>query len=371
VPADRPADIDLVSAVGPLDPAGASLSSPGRVVSRSGGPFTGHAPVLLAESITALRIVPGGRYLDGTFGGGGHTRAILDFASGGRVLALDADPAAIARADALATEPAYRDRLVPVHANFANLAGVARAAGLVPLDGVLLDLGMSSFQLDAAERGFAFRLDGPLDMRFDPTRGPSAADLVNDLDEAALADLLYRYGDENRSRRIARAIVAGRDRAAIRTTTELAAMVEAAVGGRRGASTHPATRSFQALRIAVNDELAALADALAGAVDVLGPGGRLAVIAFHSLEDRIVKRFIAERSATCLCSPELPVCTCDARPTLRRVGGSIRAGVAERDVNPRSRSATLRVAERLGEEASGTGRADRPMIGSANGRGFR
>lgn len=307
----------------------------------------GHAPVLLGPSLGGLRVVAGGRYLDGTFGGGGHTRAILDAAApDGTVLALDADPAAVARAEALAGSLAYRGRLTPAHANFAALADVAADHGATPLDGVLLDLGMSSFQLDAADRGFAFRFEGPLDMRFDPTRGESAATLVNELDAEALATILFRYGDESRSRRIARAIVAARDRRPITTTAALAATIEAAVGGRRGAPTHPATRSFQALRIAVNDELVALHAGLQGAVMTLRPGGRLAVISFHSLEDRIVKRFITERSATCTCPPEMPVCTCDARPALRKVGGSVRADEVERLANPRSRSATLRVAER-------------------------
>ncbi|CAA9556942.1 MAG: 16S rRNA (cytosine(1402)-N(4))-methyltransferase [uncultured Thermomicrobiales bacterium] len=332
----------------------------------------GHAPVLLGESVAGLGVVSGGRYLDGTFGGGGHTRAILD-ASGpdGTVIALDADPAAVERAERLATEPAYRGRLIPVHANFASLAEVAANHGQTPLDGVLLDLGMSSFQLDSADRGFAFRFDGPLDMRFDPTRGEPAATLVNELDAEALATVLYRYGDESRSRRIARMIVAARDRGPIASTGELASIIEAAVGGRRGAPTHPATRSFQALRIAVNDELAALHSALDGAVAALGPRGRLAVISFHSMEDRIVKRFIADRSATCVCPPEMPVCTCDARPALRKVGGGVRAAEAERLANPRSRSATLRVAERTDHPAPVGDGASARLDGRASGAGGR
>ncbi|MBA2752829.1 MAG: 16S rRNA (cytosine(1402)-N(4))-methyltransferase RsmH [Chloroflexia bacterium] len=334
--------------------------------------MSGHAPVLLGPSLEGLRVMAGGRYLDGTFGGGGHTRAILDAAApDGTVLALDADPAAVARAETLAGEPAYRGRLTAVHANFSALADVAAAHGATPLDGVLLDLGMSSFQLDTAERGFAFRLEGPLDMRFDSSRGTPAATLVNDLDTDELATILFRYGDESRSRRIARAIVAARDRAPITTTGALAAVIDAAVGGRRGAPTHPATRSFQALRIAVNDELAVLHAALDGAVAALGPGGRLAVIAFHSLEDRIVKRFIAERSATCLCPPEMPVCTCDAQPALRKVGGSIRAGEAERLANPRSRSATLRVAARTENPAPALDHRYGPDGDAGAGEGWR
>jgi 16S rRNA (cytosine1402-N4)-methyltransferase len=241
--------------------------------------------------------------------------------------------------------------LRPIQANFADLADIARRAGVAPLDGILLDLGLSSFQLDHAERGFAFRLEGPLDMRFDPTRGQPAADLVNTLDAAALADLLWRYGEEPRSRRIAGAIVRERTRAPITTTSRLAEIVTHAVGGRRGQDTHPATRTFQALRIATNDELTALERALPGAVDVLAPGGRLVVIAFHSLEDRIVKRFIERESVACICPPETPLCVCHHQPRLRRLTRrAIRATPDEIATNPRSRSAVLRAAERLGEQ---------------------
>ena len=317
--------------------------------SRSQEAPAGHRPVLLGETIALLAPRPGGRYLDGTFGGGGHTRTILEAsAPDGAVLALDADPAAIARAWAMAGETSVGDRLRPVQANFADLADVARREGFVPLDGVLLDLGLSSFQLDAAERGFAFRFAGPLDMRFDPEQGRPAADLVNTLPVDALADVIWRYGEEPHSRRIARAIVRERDRAPITTTTRLAEIVAGAVGGRRGRDTHPATRTFQALRIATNDELTALERALAGAVEILPDGGRLVVIAFHSLEDRIVKRFIERESATCLCPPETPVCVCGHQPRLTRLTRrAVRATPAEVAVNPRSRSAVLRAAARL------------------------
>ncbi|HEU0116597.1 MAG TPA: 16S rRNA (cytosine(1402)-N(4))-methyltransferase RsmH, partial [Thermomicrobiales bacterium] len=284
-----------------------------------------HQPVLRDEAAAALAARPGGRYLDGTFGGGGHARAILAAsAPDGRLLALDADPAAIARARALAGEPGVGDRLTAVQGNFADLAEIAHDADFLPLDGILLDLGLSSYQLDAPERGFAFRFDAPLDMRFDPERGQPAADLVNALPEDALADLLWRYGEERRSRAIARAIVAERTRAPIETTGRLASVIERAAGGRRGGM-HPATRSFQALRIATNDELGALKRGLDGAVASLAPGGRLVVISFHSLEDRIVKRFIDHERATCLCPPEAPVCVCGHVPRLTRVGrGAIR-----------------------------------------------
>ncbi|MCA9879472.1 MAG: 16S rRNA (cytosine(1402)-N(4))-methyltransferase RsmH [Thermomicrobiales bacterium] len=255
-------------------------------------------PVLRDEAIAALRPRPGGRYIDGTFGGGGHTRALLAaIAPDGVVLALDADPAAIARAEAMRADLAIGTRLMPVQGNFADMYQVALAQGIAPVDGVLLDLGLSSFQLDAPDRGFAFRLDGPLDMRFDPTRGVPASELVNTLPEVELADLIWRFGEEPGSRRIARAVVRERTSAPVQTTAQLAGIVERALGGRRGRDTHPATRTFQALRMATNDELRVLEAALLGAVDVLAAGGRLAVIAFHSLEDRLVKRFIDRESA--------------------------------------------------------------------------
>jgi 16S rRNA (cytosine1402-N4)-methyltransferase len=312
----------------------------------------GHRPVLLAEAVAALQPRPGGRYLDGTFGGGGHTRALLESsAPDGIVLALDADPAAIDRALALRQNPGITERLIPVRANFADLADIARERGVAPLDGILLDLGLSSFQLDQPERGFAFRHEGPLDMRFDPDQGIPASNLVNTLPERELADLIWRYGEEPGSRRIARAIARERELAPIETTTRLAGIVAGALGGRRGREIHPATRTFQALRIATNKELTALEAALSGALDVLAPGGRLAVIAFHSLEDRIVKRFIERESAGCVCPPEVPVCVCNHRPRLQKVTRrAVRPHTTEMDANPRARSAVLRVAERLAED---------------------
>ncbi len=308
--------------------------------------------MLLAEAITGLQPRPGGRYLDGTFGGGGHTRALLESsAPDGIVLALDVDPAAIDRATALRHDPAIAERLIPVRANFADLAVVARERGVAPLDGILLDLGLSSFQLDQPERGFAFRHEGPLDMRFDPNRGAPAGELVNSLPERELADLIWRYGEEPRSRHIARVIARERVRAPIVTTTRLAEIVAGALGGRRGRDIHPATRTFQALRIATNEELTALEAALAGALDVLAPGGRLVVIAFHSLEDRILKRFVERESAGCVCPPELPVCVCGHRPRVQRITRrAVRPDAAEMEANPRARSAVLRVAERLPDD---------------------
>jgi 16S rRNA (cytosine1402-N4)-methyltransferase len=304
-----------------------------------------HQPVLWDEAIDALQPKPGGRYADGTFGGGGHTQLLLArSAPDGRVIAFDLDPSAISRGEALV----LGDQLVLVHGSFATMYEAAGAARLLPLDGVLLDLGFSSYQIDEPERGFSLRLDGPLDMRFDTTGGPTAADLVNELDERSLADLIWRYGEERHSRRIAAAILRARSQHRIKTTGELAAIVQRAAAGPRG-RIHPATRTFQALRIAVNNELETLANSLDVAVASLAPGGRLAVISFHSLEDRIVKQFLSRESATCVCPPEQPVCTCQTVPRLKPVGKPVKPSDEEIERNPRSRSAIMRVAERMPE----------------------
>lgn len=306
-----------------------------------------HVTVLLQEAVDALQPCRGGTYIDGTFGGGGHSSLILQQVDGDATLyAIDADPDAIARARMLAETPLGHG-VVPIHANFRDLASVARERGIDAVHGVLLDLGLSSFQLDQAERGFAFRFEGPLDMRFDPTRGPSAADLVNTVEPEELARILWHYGEESRSRQIARAIVSRRTTRRIETTTDLAAIVKAAVGGRHGKAIHPATKTFQALRIAVNEELTALETVLGAAIDLLRPGGRLVVISFHSLEDRIVKQTFARESQECICPPDQPVCTCDHRARLRRVGKPVKPTDAEIARNPRSRSAIMRVAERV------------------------
>ena len=307
-----------------------------------------HEPVMLGEVVDWMRPHSGGRYLDATFGGGGHTAAILrSSAPDGLLLAIDADPLAIERGCLLAAGPEFSGRLTIVHGNFVELESIVRERQFGPLDGILMDLGLSSFQIDDPERGFAFRLDGPLDMRFDPTRGTPAGDLVNTLDVESLANIFWRFGDEKRSRRIAAAILHVRANAPIETTGQLARIVERAVGGRKGSDTHPATRTFQALRIAVNDELSVLERTLAGAVEMLKPGGRLAIISFHSLEDRIVKQFIQREVTTCICPPEQPVCTCSHQPRLRALTRAVKPGPEEIKRNPRSRSAVLRVAERL------------------------
>ncbi|MDQ3654714.1 MAG: 16S rRNA (cytosine(1402)-N(4))-methyltransferase RsmH [Chloroflexota bacterium] len=311
-------------------------------------PHGNHITVLREPAVEALQPTSGGIYIDGTFGGGGHTRLLLEQEPPiGLVLAIDADLDAGPRARRLADLPQNRGRLRLYHRNFRDLVSVVENAAVPRVDGVLLDLGLSSFQLDQGERGFSFRRDAPLDMRFDQTGGVTAAELVNTADASELARILWLYGEEKQSRRIAAAIVREREKVPIRTTGELASLVERTVGGRRRSPIHPATRTFQALRIEVNAELDALSDVLRAATTVLAPGGRLVVIAFHSLEDRIVKRFIEAESRTCVCPPDQPICTCDTIPRLRRIGKPIRPSEDEMRFNPRSRSAIMRVAERL------------------------
>jgi 16S rRNA (cytosine1402-N4)-methyltransferase len=301
-----------------------------------------HVPVLHEEVLAWLQPRPDGRYIDATLGGGGHARGILAAsAPNGRLLGLDADPEAIAFARDILRP--FGERVVLKAANARHLGAIAPPLGFSHVDGVLLDLGLSSRQLADAERGFSFSQDGPLDMRLDCSQGQKAADLVNHLPETELADLLWRYGEERNSRRIARAIVAARP---LTTTGQLADLVAQTVGRRE--KIHPATRTFQALRIAVNDELGALDQALPQARDLLRPGGRLAVIAFHSLEDRLVKRFYQRESRDCLCPPEVLVCVCEHQATLRVLTSKpVRPTADEIARNPRSRSARLRVTERL------------------------
>ena len=310
----------------------------------------GHLPVLADEVIEMLAPAPGSLHIDATLGGGGHTERILEAANpDGRLLGLDADPAAIARVQAR-LGPVYGDRLILRQANFRELADVAPAAGFGAVDGALFDLGLSSFQLADRERGFGFRTGGPLDMRFDTSRGVPASELLASLDTAELTALFRRYGEEPKAPRIARAIVDARRVAPIATAEELAALVERVLppNPRQPRRTHPATRVFQALRIAVNEELDALQAGLASALDLLRPGGRLVVLSYHSLEDRIVKRFFQAERRGCICPPELPVCVCGRNPRLRLVTSpSLTPTDAEIAINPRARSARLRAAERL------------------------
>ncbi|MEO7118580.1 MAG: 16S rRNA (cytosine(1402)-N(4))-methyltransferase RsmH [Candidatus Limnocylindrales bacterium] len=309
----------------------------------------GHLPVMVEEVMAALSPVPGSFEIDTTLGGGGHAFRILGAATpGGRLLGLDADAAAVARStERLA---AYGDSAVVRQSNFEHLGEVATEAGFGAVDGVLFDLGLSSYQLADEERAFSFRAEGLLDMRFDPTRGVPARQLLATLGEGELTDLLRRFGEEPHARRIARAIVDERHRVPIETGQQLARVVaSASPAARPGRSRiHPATRTFQALRIAVNRELDTLPVALAAAVDLLRPDGRLAVISYHSLEDRIVKRFVAAERKGCICPPRLPVCVCGRSPRLAPIGPQPqRPSHEEVATNPRSRSARLRVAKKL------------------------
>jgi 16S rRNA (cytosine1402-N4)-methyltransferase len=308
-----------------------------------------HVPVMADEVIEMLAPVAGSRHVDATLGGGGHAQRILDACDpDGRLLGLDADGAAIARVRSR-LGARYGDRLRLRQANFRELAAVAPAEGFDPIDGCLFDLGLSSFQLADDERGFGFRTGGPLDMRFDAGRGTSAAELVNSLDAKELTALFRQYGEEPFAGRIARAIVDARRTARLESAEELAALVarvapSRAPGRRR---VHPATRVFQALRIAVNEELDALQAGLASAVDLLRPGGRLVILSYHSLEDRIVKRFLQAERRGCTCPPEAPVCVCGRKPRLRLLSAKgLVPTAAEVTANPRARSARLRALEK-------------------------
>ncbi|MBK9302726.1 MAG: 16S rRNA (cytosine(1402)-N(4))-methyltransferase RsmH [bacterium] len=301
-----------------------------------------HIPVLRDASVQLLAAGPGRRIIDGTFGQGGHARALL--ATGAEVLGLDLDPDAGVVGRALAAAEA---RFHFQHRSFRDLAGALAAAGWAQADGLLLDLGVSSLQIDEPSKGFTYRADAPLDLRFDPGAGPSAADLLARLDEAALATLLWTYGEERRSRRIAAAMVAARREGPLATTGAVREVVASAVG--RGPVLTPTlSRVFQALRIAVNDELGALQDALEQAPARLAAGGRLVVISYHSLEDRAVKQWFARESRDCLCPPRSPVCICGHRRTLSLLTRRPQVPAADEvGTNPRARSAKLRAAERL------------------------
>ena len=303
-----------------------------------------HVSVLLDEALRYLAVQPGGRYVDATLGAGGHSRAIMHASSpGGLLLALDADPHAIQFARDTLSE--YTDSVQMVNANFRDLRSVAEQLNFVPVHGVIFDLGISSMQLAQAERGFSFQTEAPLDMRFSATQSVSAADIVNQYEESELANVIWEYGEERYSRRIARAIVQARP---LSTTTQLANIVSR-VSPDKHSRIHPATRTFQALRIAVNDELASLTSALEQARDILGAGGRLVVISFHSLEDRIVKQFMQRESRDCICPPEQPTCTCGHVATMRILTKRpVGPSEEEQARNPRSRSARLRAAERIG-----------------------
>jgi len=312
-----------------------------------GGDFQ-HLPVMPGEVLGLLQPRPGGLYLDGTVGGGGHARLLLEASSpDGSLIGLDRDPAALKKA-ATTLQP-YVGRFELIHANFADVAAILSGKGIAGVDGILLDLGVSSHQLDAGERGFSFRQDAPLDMRMDPTRGATAAELLAEASAEELQQIFREFGEERFAGRIARRIVARRQDAPLLRTLELAELVRDVVpGGRVPSRIHPATRVFQALRIAVNGELDHVARGVAAAIGLLNPGGRLAVISFHSLEDRIVKRLFVEEAKGCICPPRLPICQCGHIPRvelLTRRG--LRADETEVETNPRARSAVLRGVRRI------------------------
>jgi 16S rRNA (cytosine1402-N4)-methyltransferase len=305
-----------------------------------------HVTVLAEVAVAALDPRPGGVYVDGTFGAGGHARLIAErIRLDGRLLCIDRDPAS----------RVYFERLLAGHGDstefivgsYARIADFLAHRRIDGADGILLDLGISSLQLDDPERGFSFRFDGPLDMRFDPGTGRSAAELLEVQPEDEIARILREYGEERQARRIARAIVRRRGERPFATTGDLAAVVESAVGGRKGERLHPATRTFQALRIAVNDELGEVERGVSAGIDALAVGGRMVVISFHSLEDRIVKRAFADAARGCICPRDVPVCICGRVPRLRLIGRAARASDAEIARNPRARSAVMRVAERI------------------------
>ena len=303
-----------------------------------------HIPVLYQEVIDFLEPRNGSRFIDATAGAGGHTIGLLKESSpDGIVLAMDRDPEAISIASQRLSE--FNERVVLVNASYERMAIEASKHGLTGVDGVLMDLGLSSMQLAESERGFSFQEDGPLDMRFDARSGSTAADIVNSASREDLDAILQRYGEVWNRRRIVEAII---DERPIDSTGQLAELLVEVSGRRR--KIHPATQVFQALRIAVNDELEILSKGLNAAVEVLKIGGRLAVISFHSLEDRMVKQFIREQSQQCICPPEFPVCVCDSRPVLKAMHRKvIRPSEEEVRTNPRSRSARMRVAEKVGE----------------------
>jgi len=326
-----------------------------------------HTPVLLSEALRSLAVQPGGRYIDCTLGGAGHAAAILDHGSpGGQLLGIDADPNAIEIAKKRLQY--YKDSILLVNDNFVNLQSICIKYDFFPVHGILFDLGLSSLQLNGNGRGFSFQHEAPLDMRLNPNQKITAADIINTTSEARLAHLIKTYGEEGHSRRIAQHIIKERP---IETTRQLALLIEKAIG-RRG-KIHPATKTFQALRIAVNHELEHLEAALRQAVDLLGYDGRLVVISYHSLEDRIVKQFMQREARSCICPPGTPICTCGHTPRLKLINKKvITPTTTEVRINPRSRSAKLRAAERIIFEGNSYATAeDHAFITIAKSRGWR
>ncbi|EPZ43900.1 16S rRNA (cytosine(1402)-N(4))-methyltransferase RsmH [Alicyclobacillus acidoterrestris] len=307
-----------------------------------------HETVLLKETVDAVKPRDGGLYIDATLGGGGHTQRLLEqSAPTGQVMAFDQDETAIRNANERFA--GVLNRLTIVHSNFCEMAEHARLHGFAQVDGIIFDLGVSSPQFDIAQRGFSYRQEGPLDMRMDRRQTTTAEDLVNELEQEELARIFFRYGEEKYSRAIARRIVEARAQSRITSTTQLADIIKAAIpAAARRTGPHPARRVFQAIRIAVNDELSVLEQGLESAFSLLAPGGRLAVISFHSLEDRIVKQTFKDFATGCICPPEMPICTCGRTPAGKLVTRKpIEPSQSEQTNNPRARSAKLRVIEKI------------------------
>jgi len=315
-----------------------------------GGRGAPHRPVLLQETLDFLAPERGGLFVDCTLGLGGHSEAILQSSSDTRVLGIDRDLSALEYAQQRLA--AFGERFNAVHANFHDIADVLRDAREIDPAGILADLGVSSLQFDSAERGFSFRFDAPLDMRMDPATGPTAADLLAELPESEIAKIIFEFGEERHSRRIARRIVERRDQGQpIKTTTELADLVLRAIGGGKWKQIHPATRTFQGLRIAVNGELEGLSQFVETSIDLLKPGGQLVVISFHSLEDRIIKQEFRRLAGQCQCPPRVPVCSCGKRKAVEILTKRpVTAGEQELGENPRSRSAKLRGCRKLSSD---------------------
>lgn len=305
-----------------------------------------HISVLLQESLDGLKIRGDGIYVDGTIGMGGHSEHIAKQLTTGRLIGIDQDSYALKQSEER-LKP-YSDRVTLLHGNFTDIASLVRRTGVDKVDGILLDIGVSSPQIDTAERGFSYIQDGPLDMRMDTTKEFSAIEIINQYDEKDLEEIFWKYGEERWGRRIAQRIVREREQRPIETTHDLVRVIEAAYPSRNQKDGHPAKRVFQALRIVVNEELDVLQHALEQSMDLLNPGGRLCVITFHSLEDRIVKQFMADQNRDCICPPQFPVCVCDHRRVARIITRKpMVASPQEMEANPRARSAKLRIAEKI------------------------
>lgn len=306
-----------------------------------------HKPVLLKETLDLLNIKENGVYVDGTIGGGGHTKELLKRGGAGiKVIGIDRDTdALVAASENLKT---YTDQVTYVHANFAEIKSILQSLGVEKINGCILDLGVSSYQLDTPDRGFSYQYDAPLDMRMDTNQFLSAYHVVNEYSEKELCRVIRDYGEENWAARIAQFIVQQRQRAAIKTTGELVEVIKKAIPTRaRSTGKHPAKRTFQAIRIEVNNELGLLEQAVKDVVDVLAPGGRICVITFHSLEDRVVKHTFMKLANPCTCPPKAPICICGAKPMVKVVGKYITPSPEEMNENPRSKSAKLRCAEKI------------------------